>query len=92
MANRSVAVLSSSGRKLGYKTYKLAMADVDAGIADKESERCIRLLPSAEISLLRKLKGGEWRPRRSGGRYGPIVLQMEHLLTAEESGDLKERR
>jgi len=83
MANRSVAVLSSSGRKLGYKTYKLAMADVKAGIADKESERCIRLLPSAE--------GGEWRPRRSGWG-GPIVPQMERLLTAEESGDLKERR
>jgi hypothetical protein len=70
-----VAVLSNSGRKLGYKTYKLAMADVDAGIAVQESDRCIRLLPRAE--------GVEWRARRSGP-YGPIVSQMEYLLTDEE--------
>lgn len=82
MASRSVAVLSSSGRKLGYKTYKLAMADVKAGIADKESERCIRLLPSAE-GVRAECSGGEWRLRRSG-RYGPIVAQMEHLLTEHE--------
>jgi hypothetical protein len=75
MASKSVAVLSNSGRKLGYKTYKLAMADVDAGIAVKESDRCIRLLPTAG--------GVEWRARRSG-RYGPIVSQVERLLTDEE--------
>lgn len=74
MASKSVTILSSSGRKLGYKTYKLAMADVDAGIAVRESERCIRLLSSAE--------GVEWRARRSG-RYGPIVRQIERLVTDE---------
>jgi hypothetical protein len=75
MASKSVCILSSSGRKLGYKTYKLAMTDVEAGIALKESERCIRLLPSSE--------GVEWRSRRSG-RYGPVVMQMDRLLTKEE--------
>ena len=75
MANRSVAVLSSSGRKLGYKTYKEAMADINAGLAIEESARCIRMLPAAE--------GGEFRSRRSG-RYGPIVRQMERLLTEPE--------
>jgi|HubBroStandDraft_6_1064221.scaffolds.fasta_scaffold2701281_2 hypothetical protein len=75
MASKSVAVLSSWGRKLGYKTYKLAMADVEAGIAVRESERCIRLVPSAE--------GVEWRARRSG-RYGPIVPQMERPFTDDE--------
>jgi len=76
MASKSVAVLNSAGRKLRYTTYKLAESDVVAGIAVRESERCIRLLPNSE--------GGEWRPRRSG-RYGPIVPQMERLLTAVES-------
>jgi hypothetical protein len=75
MPSKSVCVLSSSGRKLGYKSYKLAMADVGADIAVQQSERCIRLLPSVE--------GAEWRARRSG-RYGPIVKQMERLWTAEE--------
>lgn len=81
MANLSVTVLSSSGRKLGYKTYKLAKAHVDADIAVWESDRCIRLLPSKE--------GGEWRRRRSG-RYGPIVPQMERLLTLAEVNKPKE--
>jgi hypothetical protein len=73
MANLSVAVLSSCGRKLGYKTYKQAMTDVRVGLAFRESDRCIRLLPSGE--------GVEWRPRRSGG--GPIVRQMERLAAEQ---------
>ena len=79
MASKSVTVLSSSGRKLGYKTYKLAMDDVGAGIAVRESDRCIRLLANAE--------GVEWRARRSG-QYGPIVLQVERLISDDE----KQRR
>jgi hypothetical protein len=75
MANRSVAVLSSSGRKLGYKTYKEAMADINAGLAIEESARCIRMLPAAE--------GGEFRSRRSGP-YGPVVRQLERLSTEPE--------
>ncbi len=61
------------------KTYKQAMGDVAAGLALKESARCIRLLPSAE--------GVQWRSRRSGSRRegGPIVRQMEHLVTEQEN-------
>jgi hypothetical protein len=75
MANRSVAVLSSAGRKLGYKTYREAMTDINAGLAIEESSRCIRMLPTAE--------GGEFRSRRSGP-YGPVVRQLERLLTEPE--------
>jgi hypothetical protein len=77
MARRSVAILSSSGRKIGYTTYKQAKADLDAGRASPESERCIRLLPSFD--------GGELRPRQSG-RYGPIVWQLDRLPAEQEPG------
>jgi len=80
MANLSVAVLSSAGHKLRYATYKSAMADVDSGRAVRVSERCIRLLPSAE--------GVEWRTR-SSGRYGPLVPQMERRLTPEEFKEVR---
>jgi hypothetical protein len=76
MANKSVAVLSSSGRKVGYKEYKAAKLDVDNDRATWESERCIRLLASSD--------GVEWRSRRSGGRNGgPVVRQMERLVGTE---------
>lgn len=75
MSNLSVTVLSSSGRKLGYKTYKQAKADLDEGRASRESERCIRLLPSVEAV--------EWRSRQSG-KYGPIVRQVAKPTTGRE--------
>jgi hypothetical protein len=78
MARRSVAILSSSGRKLGYTTYKKAKIEVAERRAVSETERCIRLLPSGE--------GGELRPRQSG-RYGPIVWQLDHLAVEQEPGN-----
>jgi hypothetical protein len=77
MARRSVAVLNSAGRKVGYTTYRQAKADVAEKRAVPESERCIRLLPSSE--------GGELRRLRSG-RYGPKVWQLEHLPAGQQPG------
>jgi hypothetical protein len=53
------------------------MAQVESHRAVRESEGCIRLIPS--------LDGVEWRVRKSG-RYGPRVRQAEHLAIE----DLKE--
>ena len=53
MARRSVAVLNSSGFKIRYTTYRLADVEVEAGRAVRESDCCIRLLPSCD--------GVEWR-------------------------------
>ena len=79
MARRSVAVLSSSGCKVQYTTFKLANADVDAQPqrAVWESDRCIRLLPSYD--------GVEWRKARSG-KYGPEVYQVMRRLRLDEKG------
>jgi hypothetical protein len=75
MARRSVAVLSSSGCKVRYTTFKLANADVDAQRAVWESDRCVRLLPSYD--------GVEWRKTRSG-KYGPGVYQVIRRLGLDE--------
>lgn len=80
MANRSVTVLSSSGRKLRYETFKQAMASVANGSAVRESNRCIRLLPSTD--------GAEWRTKRSGVG-GPLVRQMERILSFEEAKEVE---
>ncbi len=67
MPSLSVTVLSSSGLKLRYQTFKQSKAEVDAGLANWESNRCIRMMPDAV---------GNLRPRRSGPG-GPLVLQLE---------------
>jgi hypothetical protein len=77
MARRSVAVLSSSGCKVRYTTYKLAKVEVDEKRALWESERCIRLLSSFD--------GVEWRQTRSG-KYGPEVRQVMRRLRLDEKG------
>jgi hypothetical protein len=75
MARRSVAVLSSSGFKIRYTTYRLAAVEVAAGRAVEENDRCIRLLASCD--------GVEWRRARSG-RYGPEVRQVMRRLRLDE--------
>jgi hypothetical protein len=75
MARRSVTVLNSAGCKIGYTTYKAAEAAEEDGRAIRESERCIRLLPSFD--------GVEWRRARSG-RYGPEVRQVMRRLRFDE--------
>jgi len=79
MARRSVAVLSSSGYKVGYTTFKAAVADVDGQPprAAWVSDHCIRLLPSCD--------GVEWRKIRSG-KYGPEVCQVMRRLSLDEKG------
>lgn len=77
MARRSVAVLNSSGFKIRYTTYRLADVEVEAGRAVRESDCCIRLLPSCD--------GVEWRRVRSG-KYGPGVWQVMRRLRLGERG------
>jgi hypothetical protein len=85
MASLSVAVLGSSGKKLGYKSFRKAMADVDQGLAIKESDRCIRMLPAFSESV-----GVEWRTRKSGPN-GPLVRQVERFWTEEEQNAKEEQ-
>jgi hypothetical protein len=75
MARRSIAILSSSGCKVGYTTHRAADAAIEARRAVRESERCIRLVASLDPVA--------WRPRRSG-KDGPLVLQVERRLMLGE--------
>jgi hypothetical protein len=71
----SVCVLSASGRKIGYQSYRAAKASVERGDASQVSDRCIRMSPQSD--------GVNWRIRKSG-KYGPLVMQADHLAFQEE--------
>jgi hypothetical protein len=85
MANRSVTVLSAAGQKIGYESYRDAKKSVDENRASWTSTRCIRLErePLDGLQRARIVDGVNWRVRRSG-RYGPLVMQTDHLANEEE--------
>lgn len=70
MAGQSVAILSASGHKIAYQSYRAAQESVANGRASWVSSRCVRLAPEEH--------GVKWRVRRSG-KYGPLVMQADHL-------------
>ncbi len=71
----SVRVLDESGARFGFMTRKEADEQVLLGLARRESDRCIRLLPPNP-----RISGEQLCGRLSvkqSGRYGPLTVQVE---------------
>jgi hypothetical protein len=67
-----VLLLDRYGKRVGYITMKEARDRFSKGKVQHVSEHCVR------EHCVRELPDGfRWRIKRSGGKYGPEVLQAE---------------